>query len=144
MDLPLLNEYIDDHDPHSYIKRTTKGLKEARIRTLQHQKQSKTRFDLKHPEITFSEGDLVLVAHFQRVVGKVSKWLHNWTGPYKVVKRLGNINYALQDLKHKTKALKTVSVRHMKPYYDQNFESDFELSDGSSHISSDTSESLAA
>jgi len=116
--LPTLDDYVDDEDPESHGKRAAAGQKEARMRTIEHQRASKRRFDKNHPDVTYKPGDLVLIANFARTVGKVSKWLSKWYGPFQIVKPMGPINYIVEDLRpDANKILRNVSVRHLKPYY---------------------------
>jgi len=93
-------------------------LDDARKNTIASQKKSKERFDKKHIDIKYQPGDLVLVADFTRIVGKVTKWLRKWKGPYEIIESMGPINYIIKDLRlNSRKVLKNVSVRHLKPYY---------------------------
>ena len=146
LQLPTIPDFVndDEKDPHS--SRAAKGLKEAQIRTINHQKESKKRFDQKHPEVRYNIGDLVLVANFTRTVGKVTKWLHKWYGPFEIVRPLGNVNYICKDLRRSgQKTLRNVSVRHLKPFYNE-FYSEYEHNDDKSNhseFSNDNNEELS-
>jgi len=123
--LPTLMSHLDD-EPENTMRRATKAVREARIRTIAQQKESKRRFDKKHSAVNFNVGDLVLIANFTRTVGKVSKWLRKWYGPFEIIKVMGPINYIVKDLRaNPIKLLRNVSVRHLKLFYEE-FRSDSE------------------
>jgi len=75
---------------------------------------------VKHVEKSFSIGEKVLVASFTRKVGKVTKFLCKWKGPFSVVEKLGPVNYLLKDERENSRnygRFKNVSVRHLKSFY---------------------------
>ena len=50
-------------------------------------------------DVSYSDGDLVLVYKPVRKVGKSEKLLHRWLGPFKIVRRTSEVNYEVQKIK---------------------------------------------
>ena len=140
--LPTIPNYVDDEINNSHARRADEAIKTARKNTIDSQRRSKQIFDLKHPEVCYEIGDLVLVANFARKVGRVTKWMKKWYGPFEITKRLGPVNYIVKDLRqNKDKVLKNVSVRHLKLYYEEfHSNSDPEIVSDEHFVASDPDE----
>ena len=127
--LGLIETYVDERESDFVRKRVDSGNRIARKRTIDHQVENKEIFDAHHTIKTYAVGEKVLVANFVRKKGRVTKFLCKWKGPFSVVKQLGPINYMLKDERVKASSfgqIKNVSVRHLKPYYIYDFESEIE------------------
>lgn len=83
----------------------------ARYNKVKH--SYKEKYDKTQKAIEFAEGDLVLVYVPATKKGLTTKFLSKWEGPYKVVRRLGNITYRVaKDDNYST----SVHVQRMRPY----------------------------
>ena len=111
---PTIEDELGDSDVGEKQKA---ALENAYYNTVEAQKVSKDRFDKKHKNIQFNPNDLVLIANHARVVGRVTKWLKKWIGPFRIVESRGPINYLVEDLREgRTGRFMNVSIRRMKSY----------------------------
>lgn len=92
----------------------------ARIRTLQAQHRDKTRYDATHRDVSYSIGELVWVFTPVRKVGLSEKLLKRYFGPYRIVRKLSNVTYEVEESEppsRKQKSKQVVHVLRMKKYY---------------------------
>ncbi|UYV63208.1 K02A2.6-like, partial [Cordylochernes scorpioides] len=93
----------------------------ARLNILQAQSKDKERYDKKHQEVTYKEGDLVLVFTPVRTVGLSEKLLKRYFGPYRVIRKISSVNYQVERVTNTRRRRKTQDIVHvvrMKPYHD--------------------------
>ncbi|GBO41287.1 hypothetical protein AVEN_83770-1 [Araneus ventricosus] len=88
---------------------------------LEAQQRDKDRYDSKHRDVSYNPGDLVWVFTPVRKVGLSEKLLKRYFGPYRVVQRLSDVTYEVEELEPSPRRRKTREVVHvlrMKKYYD--------------------------
>ncbi|UYV66779.1 hypothetical protein LAZ67_4002838, partial [Cordylochernes scorpioides] len=93
----------------------------ARLNILQAQSKDKERYDKKHQEVTYKEGDLVWVLTPVRTVGLSEKLLKRYFGPYRVIRKISSVNYQVEGVTNTRRRRKTQDIVHvvrMKPYHD--------------------------
>ncbi|UYV72153.1 hypothetical protein LAZ67_9001970 [Cordylochernes scorpioides] len=93
----------------------------ARLNILQAQSKDKERYDKKHQEVTYKEGDLVWVFTPVRTVGLSEKLLKRYFGPYRVIRKISSVNYQVEGVTNTRRRRKTQDIVHvvrMKPYHD--------------------------
>ena len=91
--LNLCSKYLDSHKSDRIVDRVEIARKVAKRNTERFQARQKQRFEESHPIVEFKVSDIVLHANFERVIGKVSKFLVKWTGPYRIIRKLGQLTY---------------------------------------------------
>ena len=120
--LPIDVMYADcalEHDvpecPSKYVEWIRATSRNAFAKARQHLKQGAERHKRYYDRNTFLRefkvGDWVWVLHPPEVQSKLGR---GWTGPFLVVRRLGNVNYVVQDKEQGRKI--TLHVDHMKNY----------------------------
>lgn len=67
----------------------------ARLRTLSCQVRTKTRYDQRHPPVTYDQGELVWLWTPIRQRGRYQKFLPTYPGPFVVLSRLSDVNYVI-------------------------------------------------
>ena len=77
----------------------TKIRKEVKDRLERVHLEQAAHYNANRRETDYSEGELVLVYKPLREVGKSTKLLHKWGGPYKIIKKTSPVNYELLDLR---------------------------------------------
>ncbi|UYV79989.1 K02A2.6-like [Cordylochernes scorpioides] len=85
------------------------------------QSKDKERYDKKHQEVTYKEGDLVWVFTPIRTVGLSEKLLKIYFGPYRVIRKISSVNYQVEGVTNTRRRRKTQDIVHvvrMKPYHD--------------------------
>ncbi|UYV82809.1 hypothetical protein LAZ67_22000949 [Cordylochernes scorpioides] len=93
----------------------------ARLNILQAQSKDKERYDKKHQEVTYKEGDLVWVFTPVRTIGLSEKLLKRYFGPYRVIRKISSVNYQVEGMTNTRRRRKTQDIVHvvrMKPYHD--------------------------
>ena len=65
---------------------------------------------------TFDPGDLVRYYYPRKLKGRSRKWSRYYVGPYRIVKRVNDVNYMIR-LNDRTRAI-IVHVNKLKPYYE--------------------------
>ena len=71
-------------------------------------------FDLSHKEVIYKPREHVLLHQPQHRVGLATKFLYQWTGPYRIVKCITHNLYTIEDLL--TKAIQNVHVQRLSRY----------------------------
>lgn len=109
------NDYVGD-----LITKAEEARQLARIRTLKAQAKDSHRYDSRHRMVTYKPGDLVWVFIPVRKVGLSEKLLKRYFGPYKILQRLSDVTYEVEDFdpdSRRRKSKEVVHVLRMKPYY---------------------------
>ena len=65
---------------------------------------------------TFEPGDLVRYYYHRKLMGRSPKWSRYYVGPYRIVKRVNDVNYVIR-LNDRTRTI-IVHVNKLKPYYE--------------------------
>lgn len=78
----------------------------------------KTRYDEKHRHIEYQEGDKVKIFTPTRKIGRSTKLLLRWYGPYVIKRKLNEVNYEVQKGLTKKAATDVVHVSRILPYHD--------------------------
>ena len=89
---------------------------EVKRRLTQIQYKQKTRYDRRRRSVNFAVGDLVLICRPIRKKGRSTKFLHRYFGPYKIVRRVSDLNYIVEPLRGRQKKQDCVHVSHLKPF----------------------------
>jgi hypothetical protein len=115
---PELNKGEDGHSEH--LRQLTSELPtirdEVKRRLVLVQSKQKTRYDRKRRSVNFAEGNLVLVYRPIRKKGRSTKFLHRYFGPYKIIRRVSDLNYIVEPLCGRRKKQDCVHVSHLKPF----------------------------
>ncbi|UYV77704.1 hypothetical protein LAZ67_15001993 [Cordylochernes scorpioides] len=88
---------IDKDDYDEYIKHHLDKINRTRKlvinNTIKTQERMKKNYDKKHMERSYEPGELVAVWTPIRKIGKCEKLLRKYFGPYKILKKLSNVNH---------------------------------------------------
>jgi transposase InsO family protein len=91
------------------------------------QETMRSQADKHRRDVQFNVGDKVLVksselrSNSTQTERPKQKWAHEWVGPFRVVKRIGNNAYRI-DFPSNFKIHDVISINHIKEYYDNTFE----------------------
>lgn len=99
------------------LERIQKTRQHAVESIAREQEKQKKRFDKTHREVEYKIGEEVLLYTPYRKVGKSEKLLHRWGGPYKVTKKLNDVNYEIEMRKGNKVWYDTVHVNRMKSFH---------------------------
>ncbi|KZR97380.1 Uncharacterized protein APZ42_007785 [Daphnia magna] len=80
------------------------------------QSRQKKRYDRRRRQVKFTVGDPVLVYRPIRKKGRATKFLHRFFGPYRIVRRVSDLNFIVEPLYGKKKNQDCVHVSHLKPF----------------------------
>ncbi|KZS10738.1 Uncharacterized protein APZ42_024709 [Daphnia magna] len=80
------------------------------------QSRQKKRYDRRRRQVKFTVGDPVLVYRPIQKKGRATKFLHRYFGPYRIVRRVSDLNYIVEPLYGKKKNQDCVHVSHLKPF----------------------------
>lgn len=89
----------------------------VRRRLLAVQKRQKHRYDRGRQSKTYQVGQQVLVYRPIRKKGRSEKLLHRYYGPYRIVKKINDVNYQLELLSGRKKRRDCVYVSALKPFH---------------------------
>lgn len=83
------------------------------------QKRQKARFDRLHRPVDYQEDQQVMVWTPVKKKGRSTKLLHRWHGPYRIVRKLSELNYEVQISPRGKRIgyIDTIHVSRLKPYY---------------------------
>ena len=102
-----------------YKEETKQRLQEAftlvKSNSQKAQQRQKEYHDRNSSNVEFSEGDKVWLFTPATTPGLSPKLSHNWHGPFKILKKLSEVTYKLQDQNNDAKT-QTTHVDRMKPY----------------------------
>ncbi|UYV79013.1 K02A2.6-like, partial [Cordylochernes scorpioides] len=108
------DEYIKHH--LDKINRTRKLVINNTIKT---QERMKKNYDKKHMERSYEPGELVAVWTPIRKIGKCEKLLRKYFGPYRILKKLSNVNYLIEPKDNPGQDPLIVHVSRLKPYFER-------------------------
>ncbi|UYV75794.1 hypothetical protein LAZ67_13001373, partial [Cordylochernes scorpioides] len=83
------------------------------------QERMKRNYDKKHNERIYEPGHLVAVWIPVRKIGKCEKLLRKYFGPYRILKKLSNVNYLIEPKDKPGQDPLIVHVSRLKPYFDR-------------------------
>jgi hypothetical protein len=111
---------LDDGDPSDRVRTLTVKLsqirEEVKGRMAAIKIKQKKRYDRWRRQASFAEGDLVLVYRPIRKKGRATKFLHRYFGPYRIVRRVRDLNYIVEPFYGRWKKLDQVHVSSLKPF----------------------------
>jgi transposase InsO family protein len=104
-------------DAAHVIERVAEARTLAVKRINEAQSKQKARFDAQHRHVEYAVGQLVKVFSPTRQVKKSEKLLKRWNGPFKVVRKVSDVNYVVAIRKGKKMIEDIIHVVRMKPFY---------------------------
>ncbi|UYV83011.1 K02A2.6-like, partial [Cordylochernes scorpioides] len=114
---------IDKDDYDEYIKHHLDKINRTRKlvinNTIKTQERMKKNYDKKHMERSYEPGELVAVWTPIRKIGKCEKLLRKYFGPYRILKKLPNVNYLIEPKDNPGQNPLIVHVSRIKPYFER-------------------------
>ncbi|UYV67231.1 K02A2.6-like, partial [Cordylochernes scorpioides] len=114
---------IDKDDYDEYIKHHLDKINRTRKlvinNTIKTQERMKGNYDKKHMERSYEPGELVAVWTPIRKIGKCEKLLRKYFGPYRILKKLSNVNYLIEPKDNPGQDPLIVHVSRIKPYFER-------------------------
>ncbi|UYV78997.1 hypothetical protein LAZ67_17000580, partial [Cordylochernes scorpioides] len=114
---------IDKDDYDEYIKHHLDKINKTRKlvinNTIKTQERMKKNYDKKHMERSYKPGELVAVWTPIRKIGKCEKLLRKYFGPYRILKKLSNVNYLIEPKDNPGQDPLIVHVSRIKPYFER-------------------------
>ncbi|UYV60745.1 hypothetical protein LAZ67_1002098, partial [Cordylochernes scorpioides] len=114
---------IDKDDYDEYIKHHLDKIDRTRKlvinNTIKTQERIKKNYDKKHMERSYEPGELVAVWTPIRKIGKCEKLLRKYFGPYRILKKLSNVNYLIEPKDNPGQDPLIVHVSRIKPYFER-------------------------
>ncbi|UYV67118.1 hypothetical protein LAZ67_4003958, partial [Cordylochernes scorpioides] len=114
---------IDKDDYDEYIKHHLDKINRTRKlvinNTIKTQEKMKKNYDKKHMERSYEPGELVAVWTPIRKIGKCEKVLRKYFGPYRILKKLPNVNYLIEPKDNPGQDPLIVHVSRIKPYFER-------------------------
>ncbi|UYV77296.1 hypothetical protein LAZ67_15000399 [Cordylochernes scorpioides] len=114
---------IDKDDYDEYIKHHLDKINRTRKlvinNTIKTQERMKKNYDKKHMEKSYEPGELVAVWTPIRKIGKCEKLLRKYFGPYRILKKLSNVNYLIEPKDNPGQVPLIVHVSRIKPYFER-------------------------
>ncbi|GFU55463.1 transposon Ty3-I Gag-Pol polyprotein [Trichonephila clavipes] len=117
---PYITDVSEDYYVSQLVTQAEESRQLARIRTLEAQHRDKTRYYARHWSVSYRPGELVWVFTPVTKAGLSEKLLKCYFDPYRVVRKLSNITYEVEELEPLLRRLKSTQVvhfPHMKRYY---------------------------
>ena len=100
------DQYVRDRMAEAYAL--------VRMHTRNKMADMKQQYDRAVRPITFEPDDQVMYYYPRKLKGRSPKWSRYYVGPYRIVKRLNDMNYVIR-LSDRTRAI-VVHVNKLKPY----------------------------
>uniref|UniRef100_A0A2S2QEP6 RNA-directed DNA polymerase n=1 Tax=Sipha flava TaxID=143950 RepID=A0A2S2QEP6_9HEMI len=117
---PIDNKIIPEEMPYNIFK-SLKELNDIRNKIPQivkkAQQKQKKYHDKSHRIINFNPGDKVLVKFPFLQVGKSPKLAQKYRGPFKIIKKITELNYKVELTLNNKTTEDIIHVRRIKPYY---------------------------
>ncbi|UYV80221.1 hypothetical protein LAZ67_18002076, partial [Cordylochernes scorpioides] len=112
---------MDDYDEYieNYLDKIARTRQEVINNTEKTQERMKRNYDKKHNERTYEPGHLVAVWTPVRKIGKCEKLLRKYFGPYRILKKLSNVNYLIELKDNPGQDPLIVHVSRFKPYFER-------------------------
>jgi transposase InsO family protein len=117
---PCVEGNEEDDYVSNLITKAEESRQLARLRTLNAQAKDSRRYDSRHRMVSYKPGDLVWVFIPIRKVGLSEKLLKRYFGPYKILRKLSDVTYEVEDYDPTSRRRKSKDVVHvlrMKPYH---------------------------
>ncbi|UYV78164.1 hypothetical protein LAZ67_16000346 [Cordylochernes scorpioides] len=139
---------IDKDDYDEYIKHHLDKINRTRKlvinNTIKTQERMKKNYDKRHMEKSYEPGELVAVWTPIRKIGKCEKLLRKYFGPYRILKKLSNVNYLIEPKDNPGQDPLIVHVSRIKPYFERIDEVNHEdvTTSGEGEVCMETSEAL--
>lgn len=90
--------------------------REVRTTTGKNTDKTKTRYDVKGSSTGFRDDELVWLYNPRRRKGRCPKLQRNWDGPYKIIKKINDVVYRIQEHGKPRAKLKVVNLERLAPY----------------------------
>ena len=74
----------------------------------------KNYYDKTHRQVEFTIGSQVMLYTPRTIKGFSTKFLKRWTGPYKIINKITDLNYRIESLS--TKKNESVHVQRLRKY----------------------------
>ncbi|UYV72850.1 hypothetical protein LAZ67_10000987, partial [Cordylochernes scorpioides] len=125
--LDVLLPYEDETSDHDFggqmVTKAEEARQLARIHILRAQENNKYHYDQVHRSVEYRVGDLVWVFTPVRKTGLSEKLLKKYFGPYKITRKVSEVNYEVEALEQSSRRRRrsqkdVVHVLRMKPYRD--------------------------
>ncbi|UYV70497.1 hypothetical protein LAZ67_7003340 [Cordylochernes scorpioides] len=112
---------IDDYDEYieNYLDKIARTRQVVINNTDKTQERMKRNYDKKHNEKIYEPGHLVAVWTPVRKIGKCEKLLRKYFGPYRILKKLSNVNYLIEPKDNPGQDPLIVHVSRLKPYFER-------------------------
>ncbi|UYV80845.1 K02A2.6-like [Cordylochernes scorpioides] len=115
---------MDDYDEYieNYLDKIAWTRQVVFNNTEKTQERMKRNYDKKHNEKMYEPGHLVAVWTPVRKIGKCEKLLRQYFGPYRILKKLSNVNYLIEPKDNPGQEPLIVHVSRLKPYFERIYE----------------------
>ncbi|UYV64996.1 hypothetical protein LAZ67_3002688 [Cordylochernes scorpioides] len=112
---------MDDYDEYieNYLDKIARTRQVVINNTEKTQERMKINYDKKHNEKIYEPGHLVAVWTPVRKIGKCEKLLRKYFGPYRIIKKLSNVNYLIEPKDNPGQDPLIVHVSRLKPYFER-------------------------
>ncbi|UYV84270.1 hypothetical protein LAZ67_X001713, partial [Cordylochernes scorpioides] len=112
---------MDDYDEYieNYLDKIARTRQVVINNTEKTQERMKRNYDKKHNEKIYEPGHLVAVWTPVRKIGKCEKLLRKYFGPYRILKKLSNVNYLIEPKDNPGQDPFIVHVSRLKPYFER-------------------------
>ncbi|UYV76515.1 K02A2.6-like [Cordylochernes scorpioides] len=112
---------MDDYDEYieNYLDKIARTRQVVINNTGKTQERMKRNYDKKHNEKIYEPGHLVAVWTPVRKIGKCEKLLRKYFGPYRILKKLSNVNYLIEPKDNPGQDPLIVHVSRLKPYFER-------------------------
>ncbi|UYV64718.1 hypothetical protein LAZ67_3001747 [Cordylochernes scorpioides] len=112
---------MDDYDEYieNYLDKIARTRQVVIKNTEKTQERMKRNYDKKHNERIYEPGHLVAVWTPVRKIGKCEKLLREYFGPYRILKKLSNVNYLIEPKDNPGQDPLIVHVSRLKPYFER-------------------------
>ncbi|UYV62591.1 hypothetical protein LAZ67_2001247 [Cordylochernes scorpioides] len=112
---------MDDYDEYieNYLDKIARTRQVVINNTEKTQERMKRNYDNKHNEKIYEPGHLVAVWTPVRKIGKCEKLLRKYFGPYRILKKLSNVNYLIEPKDNPGQDPLIVHVSRLKPYFER-------------------------
>jgi len=110
-------ESLSVNDYAQYVRdRMAEANALVRVHARKRTAETKQHYDRVVRPTTFESGDLVRYYYPRKLKGRSPKWSRYYVGPYRIVKRVNDVNYVIR-LNDRTRTI-IVHVNKLKPYYE--------------------------
>ncbi|UYV78277.1 hypothetical protein LAZ67_16000751, partial [Cordylochernes scorpioides] len=116
-----IDSNMNDYDEYieNYLDKIARTRQVVINNTEKTQERMKRNYDKKHNERIYEPGHLVAVWTPVRKIGKCEKLLRKYFGPYRILKKLSNVNYLIEPKDNPGQEPLIVHVSRLKPYFER-------------------------